>query len=880
MILERFSLEAQDAIERACRLAVKKEHASVSPWHLLTGILDRKEKSLNFAFQQQNIDTQKLAVGVDSKLLGLPKAAADAKDTPVSRELEKVFIAADDYANQEDAKYISVDHLLFSLLDQKEVSECFKEAGADSSKVKDTLKNAPAMAGADATAEFELLSKFTTDLTARAANGELDPVIGREEEVRKVIQILCRRMKNNPLLIGEPGVGKTAIMEGLAQRIVAGLVPDHLKTASILSVDMGQLVAGTKFRGEFEERLKRLLDEVRMAPNVILFIDEIHLLVGAGKTDGAMDASNLIKPALARGEIRCMGATTLGEYRAHIEKDQALTRRFQTVQADEPSFDETLSILRGIKQKYEAHHGVRILDTSLQAAVRLSKRYISDRFLPDKAIDLIDETSAHVRLQLASKPPEIAELDQQLIQMEIEINALEGETLPASEERLAELKTQRAAAKEKCDALTEKWQKEKNAVTEIQEAQNKLEEAKREMDIKVRDEDFSRVAELQYKEIPKWEEKLKEFEAIEIKDEAGAEVVTEDHIAHTIAEWTGIPASRMLSDEKQRLQHLEDHLRKRVIGQDKALETIAKAVRRSRAGLQDPNRPIASFLMPGPTGVGKTETAKALADFIFNDENAMVRLDMSEFMEKHTVARLVGAPPGYVGFDEGGLLTNKVKRKPFSVVLFDEVEKAHPDVFNLLLQLLDDGRLTDSAGVTVNFANTIILLTSNLGADFIADQDTEEAIREMQMNVMEKVRDHFRPEFINRLDDVILFRQLTRSTMRPILDVQLGKLQKMLDEKDIEMNVNEGAKEYLADTGFSPAYGARPLRRVIQTELQDLLADAVISGEINNNSKVYISLRDGRLAIVDKEEWSNPPKSDIIAEDEDEETDVSQQNEE
>jgi ATP-dependent Clp protease ATP-binding subunit ClpB len=873
MIIERFSLEAQDAIERACRSAVKKEHEFVSPWHLLTGILDRKEKSLDIIFKQESVDATKLAVSIDSKLLGLAKAPASSKQTPVSSELEKVFIAADEYANKEEAKYISINHLLFALFDQKEIAACLKEAGTDSKTLKNAFENIHATAGIADNAEFELLNKFTTDLTAQAASGKLDPVIGRDEEVRKVIQILCRRMKNNPLLIGEPGVGKTAIMEGLAQRITAGLVPDHLKTASILSVDMGQLVAGTKFRGEFEERFKRLLDEVRMAPNVILFIDEIHLLVGAGKTDGAMDASNLIKPALARGEIRCMGATTLAEYRAHIEKDQALTRRFQTIQADEPSFDETLSILRGIKQKYEAHHGVRILDTALQAAVRLSKRYISDRFLPDKAIDLIDETSAHIRLELASKPPEITLLDQQLIALEIEINALEGETIPASEERLVELKKQRIETKAQCDELTNKWQKEKNAVQDIQEAQNKLEDAKREMEIKVREEDFSRVAELQYKEIPKWEEKLKEFEGIEIKDEAGAEVVTEDHIAGTIAEWTGIPASRMLSSEKERLQHLEDHLRKRVIGQDKALETIAKAVRRSRAGLQDPNRPIASFLMPGPTGVGKTETAKALADFIFNDENAMVRLDMSEFMEKQSAARLVGAPPGYVGFDEGGLLTNKVKRKPFSVVLFDEVEKAHPDVFNLLLQLLDDGRLTDSSGVTVNFSNTIILLTSNLGSEFIADQDTEEAIQEMQQSVMEKVRGHFRPEFLNRLDDVILFRQLTRSTMRPILDVQLGRLQKMLNEKDIELFVSETAKEYLADEGFSPAYGARPLRRVIQNKLQDLLADAVISDEIKNDSKVYISLKEGKLAICTEKEWLETPEPSILEADSSENND-------
>ena len=848
MMIEKFSLEVRKHLEEACRLAVKKSHKNVTLWHLLNGLIGSKDKYLKEVFEKNNVDLSAMALGIESKLLALPKATTDNQDTPISRNLEKVLIVADEIGSGVDEKYIKMPHLLKAMFDDTDVAQFLTKSGLKSNNLEGAtvgLKKTPT-----GKADNEFLRQYTTDVTEQARGRDMDPIIGRDEEIRKIIQVLCRRTKNNPLLIGEPGVGKTAVVEALAQAIVAGLVPESLLKTVVLSVDMGQMVAGTKMRGEFEERLTRLIDEAKKDPNIILFIDEVHLIVGAGKTDGAMDASNLIKPAMARGEIRCMGATTLEEYRLHIEKDSALTRRFQTVMVDEPTEEEALSILRGLKAKYEGHHGVRILDASLQAAVRLSKRYITERFLPDKAIDLIDEAASAVRLKLASKPEELMALDKELIQVEIEINALEGESIPASEERLKELITIREDLQKDIDDQMAVWEKSRGAAKKLQNLRINLEEANAEMEEHIRNEDFSKVAELQYKVIPKLEEELQEYEGmdLDVEEEESNEMVTEDHIANTIAEWTGIPVAKMQDDELEKLKNLEEHFRNRVIGQENALTSVAKAVRRARAGLQDPNRPIASFLMMGPTGVGKTELAKSLAENVFNDESAMVRLDMSEFMEKSTIAKLIGAAPGYVGYEEGGLLTNKIRRKPFSVVLFDEVEKAHKDIFNLLLQVLDDGRLSDSSGNLVDFSNTIILLTSNLGAKHIDDSIPDD-IRASDNPVMQSVKDYFPPEFINRLDDLILFRKLTHESMLPILQIQLNRVTKLLELQDIKLTVEDDVKSHLADLGYSPEYGARPLKRVLQTELQDLLADAVIAGEVKAGQEVVVTLTNDAISL-------------------------------
>ncbi|HNS56097.1 MAG TPA: AAA family ATPase, partial [Smithellaceae bacterium] len=633
-----------------------------------------------------------------------------------------------------------------------------------------------------------------------------------------------------------------------------GDVPDDLKPVSLLSLDMGQLIAGAKYRGEFEERFKRVLQEVADAGNVILFIDEIHMLIGAGGQEGSMDAANLIKPALSRGEIRCIGATTLQEYRKHIEKDTALMRRFQTVLVDEPNIEETVTILRGIKEKYEVHHGVHILDAALVSAAKLAKRYVMDRFLPDKAVDLIDQTAASVRIGLSSKPEDIAEIDRKIVNLEIEIRALKDDTDSQSVDRLKALNAEIAELKEKSTAMTQKWEKEKNALTTVQNANKSLEEAKREMEIKVREEDFSRVAELQYKVIPELNKIIEEYADIDLSDARYLQrSITEDDIADTVSRITGIPVSKMMGSEKEKLLHLEDHLRERVIGQDHALTAISKAVRRSRAGVQSPNRPIASFLMLGPTGVGKTEVCKALAEFMFDDENALVRIDMSEFMEKHSVARLIGAPPGYVGYEEGGVLTNAVRRKPYSVILFDEVEKGHADVFNLFLQLLDDGRLTDSQGQTVNFSNTVVLMTSNLGSANIQPAETEEEIQQMNEGIMDAVRSHFRPEFINRLDDILVFKQLTMDSMKSIAQIQMRNLVKLLAEKNIKIDVTDEALEHLAKLGFNPLMGARPLKRVLQTHIQDPLADDIIEGRIQPENTVIIKVDDEKFILETEE---------------------------
>jgi ATP-dependent Clp protease ATP-binding subunit ClpB len=764
-----------------------------------------------------------------------------------------VFIHAEEAATSMGDKYIGINHIMLAMLESEEFMAALEEAGIRKEVLVTILKQPPKggyQPGEGAPGEFEYLDKYTTDLTERARQGGLDPIIGRDEEIRQTIQILSRRLKNNPIIIGEPGVGKTAIVEGLAQRIVQGDVPDNLNDTAVLSLDMGQLIAGAKYRGEFEERFKRVLDEIATAGNVITFIDEIHMIVGAGASEGAMDAANLLKPALSRGEIHCVGATTLEEYRKHIEKDAALMRRFQIVMVEEPTVDDTISILRGVKEKYEVHHGVRIQDIAVTAAAKFSQRYITDRFLPDKAIDLIDQTAATIRITLASKPEEIDKIDRQIVQLEIEARALANETDEKLKERLTLLEEELSELKVRSNDLTEKWQKEKQAISEVQEAKKALEEAKREMEQKVREEDFSRVAELQYKVIPECEKVLEEYGDIDISGSAFLrEAIDDQDIAATVSRWTGIPVSKMLGEERDRLLHLEDHLRKRIVGQDDALSAIAKAVRRSRSGLQDPNRPLGSFLMLGPSGVGKTELAKALAEFMFDDERALIRIDMSEFMEKHSVARLVGAPPGYVGYDEGGVLTNSVRRKPYSVVLFDEVEKGHPDVFNLFLQLLDDGRLTDSQGRTVNYTNTIILMTSNLGAEHIEPAETEEETQQMIQGIMQAVRGHFRPEFLNRLDDILVFRQLSPEVMPTIVDIQLKRLRELLLERQIQLEVKEEAKTLLAEEGFNPLYGARPLKRVIQARLQDPMAEEIISGALQEEQTVVVTVVDGEFVF-------------------------------
>ena len=866
MIIEKFNLKAQECIESACRLAVKKGHAYVTPWHLLSAMLAQKSSPAPATLTQAGVQLEEVGAKIDGQLLTQPKATVGSQQTPISRDLESVLINAEEAAAETGDKYIGINHILLGMMQLEEITAALVEAGADSQALTLLLKQSPTgkyQGTAGETGEFEYLAKYARDVTERARSGELDPIIGRDDEIRLAIQVLSRRMKNNPIIIGEPGVGKTAIVEGLALRIARGDVPDDLKSAAILDIDMGQLIAGAKFRGEFEERFKRVLQEVADAGNVIMFIDEIHMLIGAGGSEGAMDAANLIKPALSRGEIRCMGATTLEEYRKHIEKDAALMRRFQTIVIAEPTVEDTLSILRGIKEKYEVHHGVRVTDAALSAAAKLGHRYITDRFLPDKAIDLLDQTAAAVRIGLSSKPEEIDRIDRRIVQLEIEMRAIENEKEKDAGQRFNQLVAELDDLKQQSRRMTEKWEKEKKALTEVQQAQKALEASKREMEKAIHEENFSKVAELQYKVIPECEAVLAAYADVDLSDSRFLkEEITQYDVAETVSRWTGIPVSKMVASERDKLLHLENHLRRRVVGQEEALTTIAKAVRRSRAGVQDPQRPTGCFLMLGPTGVGKTELAKALAEFMFDDESALVRIDMSEFMEKHSAARLVGAPPGYVGYEEGGILTNKVKRKPYSVVLFDEVEKAHPDVFNLFLQLFDDGRLTDSQGQTVNFTNTIVLMTSNLGADRIEPAATEAENQAMNAAIMDAVRGHFRPEFLNRLDDIIVFRQLSPEAMQPIVLIQIDRLQKLLDERDIKLELSVEAVNLLAEKGFNPLLGARPLKRVIQSRLQDPIAEMILDSRITEKQTIHIDAQADELILQPNGDTTPAPIAD------------------
>ena len=844
MDIEKFTERARGFLQAAQTIAIREFHQRLGAEHLLKALLDDEEGAASGLIRAAGGRPEAAKAAVDAELAKLPKVQGSGAGQPqAAPDLVRVLDAAEQAARKAGDEFVAQDRVLLALaMVESPAARALASAGATPQaldKALTDIRKGRRVTSANAEANFDALKKYARDVTQLARDGKLDPVIGRDEEIRRAIQVLARRTKNNPVLIGEPGVGKTAIVEGLALRIINGDVPEALKGKRLLALDLGAMVAGAKFRGEFEERLKAVLKEIEEAGGeIILFIDEMHTLVGAGRAEGAMDASNLLKPELARGALHCVGATTLDEYRKHVEKDAALARRFQPVFVDEPSIEDTISILRGIKEKYELHHGVRITDGAIVAAATLSNRYITDRFLPDKAIDLIDEAASRLRMQVDSKPEELDELDRRILQLKIEREALKREEDAASRERLEKLEHELAELEEKSAAKSADWIAEKAQLASSQKLKEKLDQARSEVEIAQRRGDLTRASELLYGVIPDLEKKLT---ASHQEGKLVNEAVTEEQIAGVVSRWTGVPVDRMLAGERAKLMRMEDELRKRVIGQEDALRAVANAVRRARAGLQDPNRPIGSFLFLGPTGVGKTETCKALAEFLFDDERAMVRIDMSEFMEKHSVSRLIGAPPGYVGYDEGGVLTEAVRRRPYQVILFDEVEKAHEDVFNVLLQVLDDGRLTDGQGRTVDFKNTIIVLTSNLGSDILAAQPENETTAMVHGQVMAVVRAHFRPEFLNRIDEIILFRRLQRADMAAIVEIQLGALARLLADRHIALIVDQSAIEWLAREGFDPVYGARPLKRVIQRNLQNPLAGHILEGAVKDGDSVRIS---------------------------------------
>ena len=857
MNFDKYTDRAKGFVQAAQGLALREGHQQFSPEHLLKVLLDDEEGLAAGLITRAGGRPSDALVAVEQALARRPRVSGGgAGQLYLAPELARVFDQAEKLAEKAGDKYVTAERLLLALALEagSEAARILATAGVTPQALNQAINEVRKGRTADTTAAeqaYDALKRYARDLTEAAAAGKLDPVIGRDEEIRRTIQVLSRRTKNNPVLIGEPGVGKTAIAEGLALRIVKGDVPESLKDKKLLALDMGALVAGAKYRGEFEERLKSVLHEVQAEEGrIILFIDELHNIVGAGRAEGSMDASNLLKPALARGELHCIGATTLDEYRKHIEKDAALARRFQPVFISQPTVEDTISILRGLKEKYELHHGVRISDSALVAAATLSNRYITDRFLPDKAIDLVDEAASRLRMQVDSKPEELDELDRRLIQFKIEREALRKEQDPASRDRLAKLERDIAELEEKSGALTRRWEREKSKLVEAQKLKEELDSKRTELEQAQRKGNLARAGELAYGVIPALEKKLK---SIEGGDGKGApmleEAVTPDHVAQVVSRWTGVPVEKMLEGEREKLLKMEEALSKRVVGQREAVEAVATAVRRARAGLQDPNRPIGSFMFLGPTGVGKTELSKALAAFLFDDEHSMVRIDMSEYMEKHSVARLIGAPPGYVGYEEGGALTEAVRRRPYQVVLFDEIEKAHADVFNVLLQVLDDGRLTDGQGRTVDFRNTLIIMTSNVGAEYLVSQKEGDNVDEVRAYVLAEVKARFRPEFLNRIDEIIVFHRLQREHMRQIVDIQMARLQRLLSERKITIEFDEPARTWLANLGYDPAYGARPLKRVIQKHVQDPLAEQILAGVVKDGETVRMTVRDGALVI-------------------------------
>jgi ATP-dependent Clp protease ATP-binding subunit ClpB len=855
MNFDKYTDRSRGFVQSAQSLAQREGHQQFAPEHLLKVLLDDPEGLAAGLIDRAGGNSRAALAATEAALAKRPKiSGGGAGQVYLDPALGRVFDAAEKAGEKAGDSFVTVERLLLALALEKgtEAGKILANAGVTPQTLNaaiEALRKGRTADSASAENAYDALKKYARDLTQAARDGKLDPVIGRDEEIRRTIQVLSRRTKNNPVLIGEPGVGKTAIVEGLALRIINGDVPESLQDKKLLALDLGALIAGAKYRGEFEERLKAVMQEVTGAAGLyILFIDEMHTIVGAGKADGAMDASNLLKPALARGDLHCIGATTLDEYRKHVEKDAALARRFQPVYVDEPSVEDTISILRGLKDRYESHHKVKITDGALVAAATLSHRYIADRFLPDKAIDLVDEAAARLRMQIDSKPEELDNLDREIVRLKIEQEALKKERDAASKDRLKRLEKDLAQLEESADALTAKWKSEKDKLNSAAELQKQLDKAKNDLADAVRRGDYQKAGELQYGTVPELEKKLKATESATASSVVASEAVTADNVAAVVSRWTGIPVDRMLEGERDKLLKMEDKIGQRVVGQADAVHSVSTAVRRARAGLQDPNRPIGSFMFLGPTGVGKTELTKALAEFMFDDEHALIRIDMSEYMEKHSVARLIGAPPGYVGYEEGGALTEAVRRRPYQVVLFDEIEKAHPDVFNVLLQVLDDGRLTDGQGRTVDFRNTLIVMTSNLGAEYLVQLGEDEDTDKVRDLVMAEVRAHFRPEFLNRVDEIILFHRLKREHMGRIVDIQMQRLQKLLEDRKITLTLEPKGREWLAEKGYDPAYGARPLKRVIQKSVQDPLAELILSGKIKDGEKVVISA--GKQGLV------------------------------
>lgn len=863
MRFDRFTIRGQEAVQEAISVAEKAQNQQVEPEHVLAAMLEQKEGVVRPILGKIGANVQTIQSELQASLEKFPKVSGGQQY--FSSRTNTIFQDVQKEAEKMEDEYISTEHLLLAIASEKDgdAGRIMRSNGVtreDLEKVITDMRGGSRITDQNAEENFQALEKYAQDLTELARKGKLDPVIGRDDEIRRAIQILSRRTKNNPVLIGEPGVGKTAIVEGLAQRIVSGDVPETLKNKKLVSLDLGAMLAGAKYRGEFEDRLKAVLKEIEKAEGqIILFIDELHTLVGAGASEGAIDASNMLKPALARGVLRAVGATTLNEYQKYIEKDKALERRFQQVYIGEPTVEDTIAILRGLKERYEVHHGVRIKDAAIVAAATLSNRYITDRFLPDKAIDLIDEAASRIRIEIDSLPQEIDILEREILQLEIERQALSRETDEKSKTRLDDIERRIADLNEKSSAMKAKWQSEKDEIEKMRAAKEQLEQAKLELEQARQAGDLNKAAELQYGRIPEIEKLLeaeqKRLEELQTDGVFLKEEVDEEDVAEVVAKWTGVPVSKMLEGEMQKLVHMEEKLRNRVIGQDEALEAVANAVRRARAGLQDPNRPVGSFIFLGPTGVGKTETARALAEFLFDDERAMVRLDMSEYMEKHAVARMIGAPPGYVGYEEGGQLTEAVRRRPYSVVLFDEIEKAHQDVFNVLLQILDDGRLTDSKGRVVDFKNTVLIMTSNLGSREIqAATENPLADKDIRADVLQVLRDYFKPEFLNRIDDIVVFKQLTREQIAKIIDVQLEKLRTMLGERGIRIELDQYARDLLVEEGYDPVYGARPLKRAIQSLIQNPLAVKLLKGEVASGQNVRISAENGAMKFLPVED--------------------------